>query len=290
MNKLNKKFAVLGHPISHSLSPQIHSLFAKEFSIDLEYKKFDVNQDDFDEKLRKFRKEGFYGLNITLPLKNSAFQICDNLSERASLCKSVNTITFLENKIFGDTTDGMGLINDLKNKAVNLKDKNILLVGAGGSANGILYDLIKTKAKIIFITNRTFSKAIKMRDYWLEFSKKNQVSLEVIESNSFENLNLNLNLNFDLIINATSSFLNNKESPISKNVFNYLNDPGVCYELMYGYKTPFMNEANKKTHLVFDGLGMLVEQAAESFYIWHKLKPRIKNVKKFNLNEYKSFC
>ena len=283
MNKLIKKFAVLGHPISHSLSPQIHSLFAKELSITLEYKKFDINQEDFDKHLKNFIKNGFYGLNITLPLKNSAFKICNELSERASLCKSVNTITFLDNKIVGDTTDGIGLVNDLKNKAINLENKNILLIGAGGSANGVLYDLIQTKAKHIFITNRTLSKAFEMKEYWEKFSNNNQVILEVVELNSFSNLN------FDLIINATSSFLTNGESPISNNVFNHLNDGGVCYELMYGKETLFMKDASKKTNLVFDGLGMLIEQAAESFYIWHNLKPKIKNVEIFNSTGYESF-
>ena len=100
-NKI-KKFAVLGHPISHSLSPQIHSLFAKEFSIDLEYQKFDINKDNFLDNIKRLEREGYAGLNITLPLKNNAFQICDEVSERASLCKSVNTITFSDNKIFGD--------------------------------------------------------------------------------------------------------------------------------------------------------------------------------------------
>ena len=112
MKKQIKKFAVLGHPISHSLSPQIHLLFAKEFLITLEYKKFDINPNNFLEKINFLKNEGYCGLNITLPLKNLAFDICDELSERSSLCKSVNTITFSNNNIIGDSTDGRGLIND----------------------------------------------------------------------------------------------------------------------------------------------------------------------------------
>ena len=158
MKREIKKFAVLGHPIAHSLSPQIHLLFAKEFAIDLEYKKFDINPDNFFENVKRLETEGYQGLNITLPLKNAAFDICDQLSERASLCKSVNTITFLDNNIIGDSTDGRGLLNDLSNKKINIKGKNIFLVGAGGAANGAIYDLIQSKPKKIFLTKRTFTK------------------------------------------------------------------------------------------------------------------------------------
>ena len=272
MKKQIKKFAVLGHPISHSLSPQIHLLFAKEFLITLEYKKFDINPNNFLEKINFLKNEGYCGLNITLPLKNLAFDICDELSERSSLCKSVNTITFSNNNIIGDSTDGRGLIKDLSNKKINIIDKNIFLVGAGGAANGALYDLIQRKPQKIFLTNRTFTKAIEMKKYWDFFAKKNQVVLEVID------LNFPNKFYFDLIINATSSSLNSQDSPLSDTIFNCLNNKGACYEMMYGFETPFMKKAYKKTDLVYDGLGMLVEQAAASFNIWHQLAPSTKNI------------
>ena len=267
-----KKFAVLGHPISHSLSPQIHLLFAKEFAINLEYKKFDINQDDFSKSVRRFEVESYQGLNITLPLKNAAFEVCDQLSERSSLCKSVNTITFLGNNIIGDSTDGRGLINDLYNKKISIKGKNIFLVGAGGAAHGAIYDLIQSKPKKIFITNRTFSKAIEMKEYWKLFAEKNQVILETID------LNFPKKLYLDLIINATSSSLTTQHSPLPEYVFNYLNADGACYDMMYGAQTPFMREAYKKTDSVYDGLGMLIEQAAASFNIWHQLTPVTENI------------
>ena len=270
MNKEIKKFAVIGHPISHSLSPQIHYLFAKELGIGLEYKKIDITEDDFIVNIEHLKNEGYFGLNITLPLKNSAYEICDQLSERSSLSKSVNTITFTDNKIFGDSTDGRGLVNDLLNKGINIKGKNIFLVGAGGAANGAIYDLIQGKPKYIFLTNRTFATAIKMKDYWNSFAEKNQVILEVVDfSNKF---------NFDLIINATSSSLTSKDSPLPSSSFNCLNNKGICYDMMYGSKTPFMKEAYKQTNSVYDGLGMLVEQAAESFKIWYQLHPTTKKV------------
>jgi shikimate dehydrogenase len=272
MEKKIKKFAVLGHPISHSLSPQIHSLFAKEFLIDLEYKKIDIDQDKFFDNIKRLRDEGYYGLNITLPLKNSAFEICNQLSERSSLCKSVNTITFSDNIIIGDSTDGRGLINDLFNKNINIKGKNIFLVGAGGAANGVIYDLIQSQPKQIFLTNRTFTKAIEMKKHWKLFAEKNQVILEVMD------LDFSNKLNFDLIINATSSSLTSQDSPIPDSVFNYLNEKGTCYDMMYGSETPFMKEAYKKTDSVYDGLGMLVEQAAASFNIWYQLNPTTESI------------
>ena len=265
-NKI-KKFAVLGHPISHSLSPQIHSLFAKEFSIDLEYQKFDINKDNFLDNIKRLEREGYAGLNITLPLKNNAFQICDEVSERASLCKSVNTITFSDNKIFGDSTDGRGLVSDLKNKNINIKDKSILLVGAGGAANGVIYDLVQSKPKQILLTNRTFIKAIKMKDYWEKFSDKHKVIIKPID------LKYSHKINFDLIINATSASITSNDSPVTAATFNFLNIKGACYDMMYGAETPFMKCAFKKTNAVHNGLGMLIEQAAVSFNIWHQVKP-----------------
>ena len=272
MKKKIKKFAVLGHPIAHSLSPQIHLLFAKEFAIDLEYKKFDINPDNFFENVKRLETEGYQGLNITLPLKNAALDICDQLSERSSLCRSVNTITFLDNNIIGDSTDGRGLINDLSNKKINIKGKNIFLVGAGGAANGVIYDLIQSKPKKIFLTNRTFTKAIEMKKYWKCFAEKNQVTLETID------LDFSNKLYFDLIINATSSSLTNQHSPLPEHALNCLKDEGICYDMMYGSQTPFMKEAHMKTDSVYDGLGMLVEQAAVSFNIWHQLAPATEDI------------
>lgn len=270
-NKI-KKFAVLGHPISHSLSPQIHSLFAKEFSIELDYKKFDISHDNFMDKIKYLQDKGYAGLNITLPLKNDAFHICDELSERSSLCESVNTLTFSNSKIIGDSSDGRGLVNDLKNKNIDLKNKNILLVGAGGAANGVIYDLVQGKPKQILLTNRTFIKAIKMEKYWKKFSDKNNIIIKVIDlKNSHK-------INFDLIINATSASITSVDSPLKVNDFNFLNDKGICYDMMYGDETPFMKCALKKTNLVYDGLGMLIEQAAVSFNIWHNLKPTTKKI------------
>ncbi len=130
MSKLNKKFAVLGHPISHSLSPKIHQYFASQFAIHLDYKRIDVDSTNFKKTLSGLKQEGYEGLNITLPLKNLAYEICDELSLKADYTKSVNTISIKNNKLFGDTTDGLGLVTDLLTKNVSLENKKILVIGA----------------------------------------------------------------------------------------------------------------------------------------------------------------
>ena len=130
MTELNKKFAVLGHPISHSISPKIHQYFASQFGIHLDYHKIDVKSMNFKKTLISLRQEGYEGFNITLPLKNIAYEICDELSLRAEQTKSVNTISIKEDKLFGDTTDGLGLVTDLISKNVSLENKKILVIGA----------------------------------------------------------------------------------------------------------------------------------------------------------------
>ena len=166
MTKLNKKFAVLGHPISHSLSPKIHQYFASQFAIDLEYQRIDVESKNFKKTLIDLSQEGYEGLNITLPLKNLAYEICDELSSRAEQAKSVNTISIKNDKLFGDTTDGLGLVTDLLAKHVNLENKKILVIGAGGASNGVMYDLISQHPQAIFLTNRTINKSHDMAHYW----------------------------------------------------------------------------------------------------------------------------
>ena len=150
MTKLNKKFAVLGHPISHSLSPKIHQHFADQFGIQLNYQRIDVQSLNFKKTLSDLKQEGYKGLNITLPLKNLAYEICDELSSRAEQTKSVNTISIINDKLLGDTTDGLGLVTDLLKKNVSLENKKILVIGAGGASNGVMFDLISQNPQSIF--------------------------------------------------------------------------------------------------------------------------------------------
>ena len=265
MTKLNKKFAVLGHPISHSLSPKIHQYFASQFGINLDYQRIDVESTNFKKTLSDLNQEGYEGLNITLPLKNLAYEICDELSLRAEQAKSVNTISIKNDKLLGDTTDGLGLITDLLIKNISLANKKILVIGAGGASNGVMFDLISQHPQAIFLTNRTITKSHDMAEYWASLAKDNDVLLNI--------LSLKEDITFDLIINATSSSLGNGSVIFPENLKGYF-----WYDMMYGKQTPFLLKAEQNKAKFSDGLGMLVEQAAAAFNIWHHQKPDTKSI------------
>ena len=265
MIKLKKKFAVLGHPIAHSLSPRIHQHFATQFGIHLDYQRIDVESTNFKKILSGLKQEGYEGLNITLPLKNLAYEICDELSSKADYAKSVNTISIKNNKLIGDTTDGLGLVTDLLTKNVSLENKKILVIGAGGASNGVMCDLISQRPQSIFLTNRTITKSHDMSEYWSSLAKDNNVLLNI--------LNFKEDITFDLIINATSSSLGNDSAIIPENLNGYF-----WYDMMYGKQTPFLLKAEQNKAKFSDGLGMLVEQAAAAFNIWHHQKPDTKSI------------
>jgi shikimate dehydrogenase len=265
MTNLNKKFAVLGHPISHSLSPKIHQYFASQFGIHLDYQRIDVESRNFKKTLIDLKQEGYEGLNITLPLKNLAYEICDELSSRAQQTKSVNTISIKNDKFCGDTTDGLGLVADLLKKNVRIDNRKILVIGAGGASNGVMFDLISQHPQTIFLTNRTISKSYDMADYWASLAKENGVLLNILSPKD--------DITFDLIINATSSSLGNDSAIFPENLNGY-----YWYDMMYGKQTPFLLKAEQSKAKFSDGLGMLVEQAAASFDIWHHQKPDTKSI------------
>ena len=265
MITLNKKFAVLGHPISHSLSPRIHQYFASQFAIDLDYLRIDVESKDFKKTLIDLKQQGYEGLNITLPLKNLAYEICDELSSKAEQTKSVNTISIKNDKLYGDTTDGLGLVTDLLTKNVSIDSKKILVIGAGGASNGIMSDLISQHPQTIFLTNRTISKSHDMVDYWTSLAKENGVFLNILRFKE--------DITFDLIINATSSSLGDSRAVFPENLNGY-----YWYDVMYGKKTPFLLLAEQNKAKFSDGLGMLVEQAAAAFKIWHHQKPDTQSI------------
>ena len=150
MSNTSKKYAVVGNPISHSLSPIIHQSFADQFNFKIQYEKIEIKPIEFSKVIRELISDGYIGLNVTLPFKGEAFKVCNHLSERAKYSKSVNTLTIKGNEIHGDTTDGPGLVEDLINQDVVLKDKILLLLGAGGAAQAVMYDLIQ-KNQILFI-------------------------------------------------------------------------------------------------------------------------------------------
>ena len=268
MKNIIKKYAVVGHPIEHSKSPQIHQSFADEFGMQLIYERIDIALGTFSKQVIAMKKEGYLGLNVTLPYKKDAFKICNQLSDKSKLTESVNTISFNGKEFIGDSTDGIGLVKDLIAKKVILKDCTILLLGAGGAANGVMYDLIAQKPKKLHVFNRTYDKAKLMQKKWEILAKNNNVNIAVLE---YVSLN---NTNYDLVINATSSGLVEGAMPMAS---KYFIPETIYYDMTYGFETPFMKASKAKGAKIFDGTGMLIEQAAESFFIWHKLKPNTTN-------------
>ena len=256
-------YAVLGNPIQHSKSPQIHTLFSEQTGIALEYQAIEVPINEFASYVKLFSSQGGKGLNITVPFKEDAYSLCTTLTDRAEISGSVNTLRFDDDmNICGDTTDGQGLLNDLvANHNIRLEDKSILILGAGGTVKSILERLLEQKTKEIIIVNRTISRA---KDLEKKFGKKN-----CVRAYSYNDLP---NHSFDIIINGTSLSLSAEIPPISK---TNINENTFCYDLMYSDKeTAFTKWAIENGALkATDGLGMLVEQAAESFMFWHGTKP-----------------
>ncbi len=258
-----KRYAVMGNPIGHSKSPAIHTAFAKQCSIDLEYTAIQVDPGGFAQAVGNFRASGGAGLNVTVPFKVEAYELAQRLSERAQQAGAVNTLKFeADDGLFGDNTDGAGLVRDLAdNLGIDLTGKDILVLGAGGAVRGILGPLCAAGPKSIMIANRT---SVRARELAETFSGACPVT-----GCGFNTL---AGHRFDLIINGTAASLAGEVPAIPAAIFAA---DALAYDLMYADSpTAFMDWA-----LAFgagravDGLGMLVEQAAESFQIWHGVRP-----------------
>lgn len=257
------KYAVVGNPVKHSKSPLIHSLFAQQSGKDLVYEAIEVEEDNFEGFVKDFFANQGAGLNITVPYKEKAFTLADSCSPRAQLAKAVNTL-FVDdqNKLCGENTDGWGLVTDIKvNHAFPIKGKRILILGAGGAVRGALAALVFEQAANISIANRTLSRAEQLREEFKSHASVEALSYEAIGQQQF-----------DLIINGTSSSLSGELPPISPEL---LAPDCCCYDMMYGDKdTTFVSWAKQNgAALSVDGLGMLVEQAAEAFAIWNGVRP-----------------
>lgn len=256
-----EKYAVIGHPIEHSKSPVIHQAFAAQFGKTIRYEKILAPLDGFANTVHRLQAEGFLGANVTVPFKFEAFELCHSVSERAQALDAgaVNTLSFLdEGQIRGDNTDGAGLRSDIeRNLGFSIAGKRILMLGAGGAAQGVLNSLLD--AAQIVIANRTPDKAQHM-----VAAIQSQVHAS---ASTFEALNQS----FDLVINATSAGLTDSRLPLPDGVFTAHT---LAYDMMYGRETPFMQQARAAGAQVADGLGMLVEQAAEAFLGWHGLRPQ----------------
>ncbi|GAA0818326.1 shikimate dehydrogenase [Colwellia asteriadis] len=256
------KYCVFGNPIAQSRSPFIHHAFAVATNKKISYQAKFVELGEFTSAIQTFIKEGGKGANVTAPFKEEALRIADHLTERARLAGAVNTLTIKDGKIYGDNTDGEGLVQDLIRNNIILENSRILLLGAGGAAKGVILPLLSQSPKSITIANRTLSKASELCQ---QFNNDKLFSCELTEESAQP---------FDIIINATSASLSGQTFTLSSSI---IASHTACYDMVYGKaKTPFIlwaekHSANKK----LDGLGMLVGQAAESFQLWHSTKPEV---------------
>lgn len=267
MNKIDS-YAVLGFPVKHSKSPRIHQLFAGQTQQQLKYEAIEVPPEQFDDFVTGFFADGGKGLNCTLPLKELAWSYADSKTERAELAKAVNTLAIQANgSILGDNTDGCGLVRDLTlNHAITLANAKILVLGAGGAARGILAPVLGYKSEYLVVANRTVEKAYRLAE---DFN-----SIGAITPCGFNDL---AGKSFDLIINATSASLTD-ELPVLPDAI--LAAGGSCYDLAYSNQpTAFVRWGKAQGACKsLDGLGMLVEQAAEAFYVWRGIRPETKGV------------
>ena len=257
------KYAVFGNPIKHSRSPKIHAAFAQQCEQKLQYRAVLVKKDGFEEAARRFFEAGGAGLNVTVPFKQEAFAFADRLSDRAARAGAANTLTLAEDgRIEGDNTEGIGLIRDMiANLGWVIQGLRVLVLGAGGAARGILEPLLREKPGKLLIVNRTPARA---RELVAQFS-----DIGPLEGGAFSLL---ADRSFDLVINATSAGLSGEMPDLPGTL---LTERSCCYDLVYGAEpTAFMRwAAHHAAWAVADGLGMLVEQAAQSFYLWRHVRP-----------------
>jgi shikimate dehydrogenase len=270
MTDLKKHFAVIGNPIHHSLSPQIHAAFAKENGLDIDYESVLSPLDQFKNTMHQLIQQKFTGANVTLPFKKEAYQLATTHSGHARIAEAVNTLEFKEDEIIGHNTDGIGLVRDLEqNLDTHLKNKKILLIGAGGAAEGVIYSMLEKKPSELTLTNRTIEKSNVIQNKMDVHAKSFNVNLNVTEITKCPHQY------FDVIINATSASLINAELHMDPKVFH---EGSLAYDMMYGKETSYIREARSQRSKTSDGLGMLVEQAAEAFFIWHHIQPTTKSV------------
>ena len=265
------KLGVIGSPIEHSKSPEIHTSFANQFDLDLVFDKYLVDKDECLEWVKSFFEGGGLGLSVTLPLKELVLEIADDISLRAKQAAAANMLFLRDGKIFADCTDGLGLVTDLKTKDVDIADKKILILGAGGAAKGIVPSLLNENPKQVIVANRTPEKAIQLVAQIQELGGSQMKSSILMPSSlTLDNLE---NTSFDLVINATSASTSADQNlEVDSSIFE---GAAAALDLYYSQTdTLFMQMAKEQSVIkVYDGWGMLVEQAAESFSQWTGFKP-----------------
>ncbi len=262
----NDHYAVFGNPIGHSKSPFIHTLFARQTNQKMTYTAELAPVDGFQAAVQQFFSQGGKGCNVTVPFKEAAYQFADRLTERAQLAGAVNTLKkFDDGDVIGDNTDGEGLVQDLLQNQVILDGARILLIGAGGAARGVIKPLLDQHPSRITITNRTFSKAEQLAANFAPFGSVDAQAMNEI------------NHSFDIIINSTSASLAGELPKLPSTIFTHTS---VAYDMMYGKGETIFNQwaLEQGAANAYDGLGMLVAQAAESFMLWRGLRPGTRQI------------
>lgn len=254
----------MGNPVAHSKSPQIHQAFARQTSQPLKYQAILVPPGHFETAVHAFRDAGGQGLNVTLPFKQDAWKLASIRTARAEIAGAVNTLSFAQSgEIKGDNTDGAGLLRDLERNSVPVTGSRILILGAGGAVRGILGPLLEKKPVSVLIANRTVARAES-----LVHEHTNFLNITACQLNE-----LSTAVSFDLVINAISSGLQGQLPALPDTL---IGNQACCYDMIYGdVETVFVRWAKQHgAALALDGLGMLVEQAAEAFYIWRGVRPQ----------------
>jgi shikimate dehydrogenase len=258
---MTDRYAVIGNPIAHSKSPLIHAMFAEQTGQAMSYERILAPLDGFRGAVLRFRAEGGRGLNVTVPFKQEAFELADRLSERAARAGAVNTLIFHEDGVIeGDNTDGTGLVRDLRQQGASIEGKRVLILGAGGAVRGVLAPLLAEHPRELVIANRTADKAVQLAAAFADLGPVRGCGFDALEGR------------FDLVINGTSASLSGELPPLPDDL---LAEGAVAYDMAYGTTpTPFQRWAEAHgARLSLDGLGMLVEQAAESFWLWRGVRP-----------------
>ncbi|MDO4222650.1 MAG: shikimate dehydrogenase [Acinetobacter sp.] len=256
------QFAVIGNPIEHSRSPQLHHAFAQAMNISLNYSKRLATLDDFEQSVRQFFVQGGKGMNVTVPFKEQAFILCDVLTERAKIAKAVNTLWVENGQLYGDNTDGEGLVQALTALEQKLKSARILIIGAGGATRGVIYPFAQAGVQHITIANRTLARAEQLVADLQPYVGTMQ--LRSCDLNALAG-------QYDMVINATSASLStDSRLTLPQDLqFNF------SYEMAYGKASDFLQQAEQRQIPYADGWSMLVGQAIEAFAIWHGVRPAL---------------
>jgi len=257
---MSDRYAVFGNPVAHSRSPAIHAAFARDTGQDIDYERILAPLDGFAAAVEAFRRAGGRGANVTLPFKREAWQLATVLSPRAASAEAVNTLRFdPDGGVFGDNTDGVGLVRDIEaNLGQSLAGARVLMLGAGGAAAGVVLPLVEAGVGRLHVANRTAARAEALAARHAG-SPVSGGALDAIDGT------------FDLIVNATSASLGAEAPSIGR---ARLVPGGLCYDMMYSAEpSAFLADAARAGARIADGIGMLVEQAAESFFLWRGVRP-----------------